>query len=139
MKRKLKLVLPVILFIFMLSACSSKKVENPTEPATIPAIETKADSQESSEIKTEGQMENKISTIGIFKSEEIQEDVNGEYRLLTFTDEYKNDFIATISANTLMPEKMEVDKKYEVLHSEIMTMSLPGIYPEVYEIREAEK
>ena len=84
-------------------------------------------------------IENKVSTIGIYKSEDIQEDVNGEYSLFTFTDEYGNDFVATISEDTVTPKKMEVDKSYEVIHSDIMTMSLPGIYPEVYEIREIGK
>ena len=131
MKKKYKIILPIMLLMVMVSACASQKKEEPTEPATIPAIETKADMEEL--------IENKVSTIGIYKSEDIQEDVNGEYSLFTFTDEYGNDFVATISEDTVTPKKMEVDKSYEVIHSDIMTLSLPGIYPEVYEIREIGK
>ena len=122
MKKKYKIILPIMLLMVMVSACASQKKEEPTEPATIPAIETKADMEEL--------IENKVSTIGIYKS---------EYSLFTFTDEYGNDFVATISEDTVTPKKMEVDKSYEVIHSDIMTMSLPGIYPEVYEIREIGK
>lgn len=127
MKKKTKLILLIMLLMAMVSACTNQKVKEPTEPDSITEAKT--------DIENPSKAEEQISTIGIYKSEEIHEDVNGEYNLFTFTDEYGNDFVATISEDTVIPEKMEVDRSYEVIHSNIMTMSLPGIYPEVYEIK----
>ncbi len=54
-----------------------------------------------------------------------------------FTDENGIEFVAQISDSTNVPEDGLVKgQTYVVVHSEMMTASLPGIYPEVYAIME---
>ncbi len=54
-----------------------------------------------------------------------------------FTDENGIEFVAQISDSTNLPEDGLVKgQTYVVVHSEMMTASLPGIYPEVYAIME---
>lgn len=54
-----------------------------------------------------------------------------------FTDENGIEFIAQLSDSTQLPEGGLVKgQTYVVAHSEMMTASLPGIYPEVYSITE---
>lgn len=56
-----------------------------------------------------------------------------------FSDEYGIEFVAQLSDDTKIPEGGLVNgKTYVVAHSEMMTASLPGIYPEVYSIVEAD-
>ncbi len=54
-----------------------------------------------------------------------------------FTDENGIEFVAQISDSTNLPEDGLVKgQTYVVVHSDMMTASLPGIYPEVYAIME---
>ena len=49
-----------------------------------------------------------------------------------------SDFIAIVGEQTLIPEDFSMDQDYEVYHSDVMTMSIPGQYPEVYEIKKVD-
>ncbi len=76
-----------------------------------------------------------MTTVGTYEGES---DFVDEDQAL-FTDENGIEFIAQLSEETALPEGGLVQgKSYRVSHSEMMTASLPGIYPEVYAISEAE-
>lgn len=96
-----------------------------TEPATEHVDSTRSTEQ------------NSVVTVGTFKelSEEI--DNYGNKQAL-FTDESGTDFIAIVSEQTLLPDDLLMDYNYEVYHSDVMTMSIPGQYPEVYEIKKVD-
>ncbi|WP_373262047.1 hypothetical protein [Hungatella hathewayi] len=139
MKKKYLLIGLAVTMAFMVTACSNDKnkqtTQVPTEAATI--VVSEAATKELSDIDSE--LTIKTSTLGIYKTSDEAEDVNGSYTKATFTDEYGNDFVATISKDTMVPDKLEKGKTYIVTHSDIMTMSLPGIYPEVYSIEESDE
>ena len=89
--------------------------------------------------ESEQTVQSEFVTYGIYKSSEIQKDANGDYELATFTDVYGNDFVATITKDTERPEEFHENGIYAVTHDEIMTMSLPGIFPHVFRIEEADE
>lgn len=131
MKKKILITSMLVTAALSIGACSNSaqaKIDTPN------SIEVEIAS--GSEIVENTKVLNGIKTIGIFKSSNVMEDVNGEYKQLTFTDEQGNDFIANVSKETFVPDEMVEGNTYEVTHSEIMTMSLPGIYPEVFQIQE---
>lgn len=90
---------------------------------------TEAGSNNASEVK-------EVVTLGIFKSEDR---LDGNGGLARFTDENGNDFMANISDETEVPEKFEVGATYAITHSNIMTKSFPGIYPQVTKIELSDK
>ena len=61
-----------------------------------------------------------------------------EINRLYSLDENGTDFIAIVSEQTLLPDDFSTDHDYEVYHSDVMTMSIPGQYPEVYEIKKVD-
>lgn len=96
-----------------------------TEPATEHVDSTKPAEQ------------NAIVTIGTLKDLSEVIDNYGNKQAL-FTDENGTDFIAIVSEQTLLPDDFSTDHDYEVYHSDVMTMSIPGQYPEVYEIKKVD-
>lgn len=68
----------------------------------------------------------KITEIGVIKSFES----NG----ILIELENGVEAIANISEDTLMDSNLKEGDKVSISHSEVMTMSLPGIWPQVYEI-----
>lgn len=99
-----------------------------------PEIETTtSETKETKNIIKENEI---ISTRGIYKSSDKVETTNSEYISATFTDEHGNDFITTITEDTVVPNVLVKEQTYIVNHSGIMTRSMPGIYPEVYSIEE---
>ena len=96
-----------------------------TEPATEHVDSTKSAEQ------------NAIVTIGTLKDLSEVIDNYGNKQAL-FTDENGTDFIAIVSEQTLLPDDFSTDHDYEVHHSDVMTMSIPGQYPEVYEIKKVD-
>jgi len=138
MNKKYILIPLMIATIMTMSACGNKDVSsNETAEVvtaeTVPNLDTVNDTYSET---TENKELEAIQTVGIYKSEEKAEDVNGEYSLYTFTDTNGNDFVATISKDTKIPDEMIEGNSYIVMHSKMMTRSLPGIYPEVYSIVE---
>lgn len=83
---------------------------------------------------TTGSVQDAIVTVGTLKDLSEVIDNYGNKQAL-FTGEDGNDFIAIVSEQTLLPDDLSVDHSYEVHHSDVMTMSIPGQYPEVYEIK----
>lgn len=118
-----------------ISACAAKipSQDIETTAATVAATEAE-DTRNVAETKGEKE----IMTYGIYQFSETGKDVNGEYTQATFVDDYGMEFVANIGEETVMPEKLEEGKTYMVIHSEMMTMSVPGIYPEVYKIEESD-
>ncbi|WP_373266186.1 hypothetical protein [Hungatella hathewayi] len=96
-----------------------------TEPATEHVDNTKPAEQ------------NALVTVGTLKDLSEVIDNYGNKQAL-FTDENGTEFIAIVSEQTLIPEDFSLDKDYEVYHSDDMTMSIPGQYSEVYEIKKVD-
>lgn len=96
-----------------------------TEPATEHVDNTKPAEQ------------NALVTVGTLKDLSEVIDNYGNKQAL-FTDENGTEFIAIVSEQTLIPEDFSLDKDYEVYHSDVMTMSIPGQYSEVYEIKKVD-
>lgn len=95
---------------------------NDTEPATEHVDSTKSFEQAT------------IVTIGTLKDLSDVIDNYGNKQAL-FVGEDGTEFIAIISEQTQLPDDLDVDHNYEIYHSDVMTMSIPGQYPEVYEIK----
>jgi len=105
----------------------STTAETTTEAVTEPSSESMAASDDTQADETQ----EPVVTPGIFKSEET---IAENERQATFVDEHGNDFIANISEMTEVPEELKEGETYLISHSDMMTMSLPGIYPQVYSI-----
>lgn len=142
MKKKLLIVSLAVAVMAIFCACASSNVNN-TE--LIEGTSTESEAHENDETDAEPATEHvdstkpyhnneQIVTTGSYKSSNTAEDTNGEYTQITFTDEYGIDFIANVSKDTILPDEMIEGAFYEVAHSDIMTMSEPGIYPQVYSI-----
>lgn len=106
----------------------STAAETTTEAVT---TEPSSESMEAAEPSQTGETQEPVVTPGIFKSEET---IAENERQATFVDEYGNDFIANISEETEVPGEFKEGETYLISHSDMMTMSLPGIYPQVYSI-----
>lgn len=106
-----------------ISASESVFTETPvTEPATEHVDSTKSTLKEYAQITT--------GTL----TELSEETDNYGNQQATFAGEDGIDFIAIVNPSTDLPNDFAVGKEYNVYHSDIMTMSIPGQYPEVYEI-----
>lgn len=105
-----------------------------TEAATEQeAVKDTAEDVDATEVTVETNAEGAILTTGTYEGES---DFVDEDQAL-FTDKNGIEFVAQLSDNTTLPEGGLVKgETYVVAHSEIMTASLPGIYPEVYSITE---
>lgn len=137
-KRYLAVGLVAAAAVIMTACAGGKKNETETTKAAIETTIAEPTTEQTSKSEDNIEKEN-ISTIGIYKSSETANDVNGPYTQATFTDEHGNDFIANIAQETIVPEVLEEGETYIVNHSNVMTMSLPGIYPQVYSIEKAER
>ena len=143
MKKNCLMITFALTAMAMLSACSNG-TGNKIDPSTGTVIEhtelpnrDETDAEPATEAveSTKPYHENEqITTIGAYQSSSTAEDVNGEYTQMRFTDENGNDFIANISKDTKLPDEMIEGTLHNVVHSDIMTMSEPGIYPQVYSI-----
>lgn len=121
----------------MLTSCTGNVEDTGVTKYQETQIESTEETVEDTVENTED-IQEEFVTYGIYRSSETEADADGDYELATFTDEYGNDFVATITEKTEKPEEFIEGKTYAVTHDEIMTMSLPGIYPHVYRIEEAE-
>lgn len=99
------------------------------------AVKDTAGDADATEVTVETNAEGAILTTGTYEGDS---DFVDEDQAL-FTDENGIEFVAQLSDSTVLPEGGLVEgKTYVVAHSEMMTASLPGIYPEVYSIVEAD-
>ena len=131
-----KFIIPAMLIATMaLSACASNEQNvTTTEAATETVTETTADMAEETEAETpETQLESVITETATY----IGGDEYGENQLL-FENAEGGQFICNISGLTDMTVDLQEGTEYMISHSPIMTMSLPGILPQVYGIREAD-
>ena len=74
-----------------------------------------------------------IPTYGYYATYEEGNDANGIYYKAVFVDMDGKEFEAVLPEDITIDD-LEVGAMYSVTHSEVMTMSIPPIYPEVYSI-----
>ena len=81
--------------------------------------------------------DNAITTSGTLM--EISDEIdNYGNRQAYFMGDDDVEFIAIISNTTDLPSVFNVGAHYNVSHSDIITMSIPGQYPEVYKVSRTE-
>lgn len=158
MKKISKLWLMGIMLSAFMTGCSAASGGSAAESSTTAAVETTAaaeESQAATDVADGGQeavkdtadensdgaddttaetdADGAFLTVGTYEGDS---DFVDEDQAL-FTDEYGIEFVAQLSDDTKLPEGGLVKgQTYVVAHSEMMTASLPGIYPEVYSITE---
>ncbi len=157
MKKITRLCLMGIMFSACITGCGAASAGSAAESSTaVNAAATEDTTAAESQIATEAAMDQEavkdtsgesvdasevppIDAAGILLTTGTYEgdsDFVDEDQAL-FTDENGIEFVAQISDSTNVPEDGLVKgQTYVVVHSEMMTASLPGIYPEVYAIME---
>ncbi|WP_097006922.1 hypothetical protein [Lacrimispora amygdalina] len=129
MKKNNKLKLGLFLFfsIFLFGCNNDNDKINTTmvvdtQPATMHVDETNVPHENIS-----------IITTGVLTKVSDEIDNYGNKRAY-FTGDDGVDFISVISETTILPADLIIGSTYNVFHSDITTMSIPGQYPEVYKI-----
>ena len=150
MKKISKLCLMGIMLSALMAGCSAASSGSAAEGSTTAAAESQAATEAAADQEAvkdtagennDGTEETAVETDaeGAFLSTGTYEgdsDFVDEDQAL-FTDENGIEFVAQLSDSTVLPEGGLVKgQTYVVAHSEMMTASLPGIYPEVYSITE---
>ncbi len=149
MKKLSKLCLMGIMLSALMTGCSAASAGSAAEGSTAAAAEsqtaTEAAEQDQEAVKdtagenndgteetaVETDAEGAFLTAGTYEGDS---DFVDEDQAL-FTDENGIEFVAQLSDSTVLPEEGLVKgQTYVVAHSEMMTASLPGIYPEVFSI-----
>lgn len=150
MKKISKLCLMGIMLSALMAGCSAASSGSAAEGSTTAAAESQAateaaadqeavkdtagennDAAEETAVETDA--EGAFLSTGTYEGDS---DFVDEDQAL-FTDENGIEFVAQLSDSTVLPEGGLVKgQTYVVAHSEMMTASLPGIYPEVYSITE---
>lgn len=148
MKKISKLCLMGIMLSALMAGCSAASSGSAAEGSTTAAAESQAATEAAADQEAvkdtagennDGTEETAVETDaeGAFLSTGTYEgdsDFVDEDQAL-FTDENGIEFVAQLSDSTVLPEGGLVKgRTYVVAHSEMMTASLPGIYPEVYSI-----
>ena len=148
MKKISKLCLMGIMLSALMAGCSAASSGSAAEGSTTAAAESQAATEAAADQEAvkdtagennDGTEETAVETDaeGAFLSTGTYEgdsDFVDEDQAL-FTDENGIEFVAQLSDSTVLPEGGLVKgQTYVVAHSEMMTASLPGIYPEVYSI-----
>ncbi len=153
MRKIAKLCLIGIMLSALATGCGAASSGSAKESSTTTAAESAADAESTAasadqeavkdtageanegaaETEPETDAEGAFLTSGTYEGDS---DFADEDQAL-FTDENGIEFIAQLSDSTQLPEGGLVKgQTYVVAHSEMMTASLPGIYPEVYSITE---
>ena len=150
MKKISKLCLMGIMLSALMAGCSAASSGSAAEGSTTAAAESQAATEAAADQEAvkdtagennDGTEETAVETDaeGAFLNTGTYEgdsDFVDEDQAL-FTDENGIEFVAQLSDSTVLPEGGLVKgQTYVVAHSEMMTASLPGIYPEVYSITE---
>lgn len=134
MRKILKICFMGIMTSALMAGCGTAAGSSNTTTAAVEAS-TVATEVAATEVTVETNAEGAILTTGTYEGDSDFVDENQAL----FTDENGIEFVAQLSDNTVLPEGGLVKgETYVVAHSEMMTASLPGIYPEVYSITEVE-
>lgn len=156
MRKTAKLCLMGIMLSALTAGCSAAPAGNAAESSTAAAVESTSAEESPAATESAENAEAVKDTAGENKNtaEETAVETNAEGALLStgtyegdsdfadedqalFIDENGIEFVAQLSDSTELPEGGLVEgQTYVVTHSEMMTASLPGIYPEVYSITE---
>lgn len=154
---KKKLLVGVMFMALALSACTKTDdtgFSDETEAATIASesetkslnetvqnlnIEDTTDSAEVDETDSEDKeiSSNEYTTVGIYEYSEFETDASGEYEKAYFSTS-DNEVAAIISDDTEVDDLYK-GHEYEISHSGVITHSIPGIYTNVYSIKDVSK
>lgn len=117
------------------TGCAKKDAVTPTETTVEASTETEAvDNTDITDPNKDETVEAEdIPTYGYYATYEEGNDANGIYYKAVFVDMDGNEFEAVLPEDITIDD-LEVGAMYSVTHSEVMTMSIPPIYPEVYSI-----
>ena len=150
MKKISKLCLMGIMLSALMAGCSAASSGSAAEGSTTAAVESQTATEAAADQNQEAVKDTAGENNDAAEETAVETDAEGAF-LSTgtyegdsdfvdedqalFTDENGIEFVAQLSDSTVLPEGGLVKgQTYVVAHSEMMTASLPGIYPEVYSI-----
>lgn len=135
MKKKLLILALATACVTAATGCAKKDAVTPTETTVEASTETEAvDNTDITDPNKDETVEAEdIPTYGYYATYEEGKDANGIYYKAVFVDMDGREFEAVLPEDITIDD-LEVGAMYSVTHSEVMTMSIPPIYPEVYSI-----
>ena len=135
MRKKLLILALATACVTAATGCVKKDAVAPTETTVEASTETEAvDNTDITDPNKDETVEAEdIPTYGYYATYEEEIDANGLYYKAVFVDMDGKEFEAVLPEDITIDD-LEVGAMYSVTHSEVMTMSIPPIYPEVYSI-----
>lgn len=135
MKKKLIILALATACVTAATGCAKKDAVTPVETTVEASTETEAvDNTDITDPNKDETVEAEdIPTYGYYATYEEGNDANGIYYKAVFVDMDGKEFEAVLPEDITIDD-LEVGAMYSVTHSEVMTMSIPPIYPEVYSI-----
>lgn len=135
MRKKLIMLALATACVTAATGCAKKDAVTQTETTVEASTETEAvDNTDITDPNKDETVEAEdIPTYGYYATYEEGNDANGIYYKAVFVDMDGNEFEAVLPEDITIDD-LEVGAMYSVTHSEVMTMSIPPIYPEVYSI-----
>lgn len=135
MKKKLIILALATACVTAATGCAKKDAVTPVETTVEASTETEAvDNTDITDPNKDETVEAEdIPTYGYYATYEEENDANGIYYKAVFVDMDGKEFEAVLPEDITIDD-LEVGAMYSVTHSEVMTMSIPPIYPEVYSI-----
>lgn len=135
MRKKLIILALATACVTAATGCAKKDAVTPLETTVEASTETEAvDNTDITDPNKDETVEAEdIPTYGYYATYEEGNDANGIYYKAVFVDMDGNEFEAVLPEDITIDD-LEVGAMYSVTHSEVMTMSIPPIYPEVYSI-----
>lgn len=135
MRKKLLILALATACVAAATGCAKKDAVTPTETTVEASTETEAvDNTDITDPNKDETVEAEdIPTYGYYATYEEGKDANGIYYKAVFVDMDGREFEAVLPEDITIDD-LEVGAMYSVTHSEVMTMSIPPIYPEVYSI-----
>lgn len=135
MRKKLIILALATACVTAATGCAKKDAVTPVETTVEASTETAAvdNTNITDPNKDETVEAEDIPTYGYYATYEEGNDANGIYYKAVFVDMDGKEFEAVLPEDITVDD-LEVGAMYSVTHSEVMTMSIPPIYPEVYSI-----
>ena len=135
MRKKLIILALATACVTVATGCAKKDAVTPVETTVEASTETEAvdNTDITDQNKDETVEAEDIPTYGYYATYEEGNDANGIYYKAVFVDMDGKEF-ETVLPEDITIDDLEVGAMYSVTHSEVMTMSIPPIYPEVYSI-----
>lgn len=135
MRKKLLILALATACVTAATGCAKKDAVTPVETTVEASTETEAvDNTDITDPNKDETVEAEdIPTYGYYATYEEENDANGIYYKAVFVDMDGKEFEAVLPEDITIDD-LEVGAMYSVTHSEVMTMSIPPIYPEVYSI-----